>query len=145
VIDIPFSSPHLLFSSQTICLRHLISSALPQRHVILGIVRNLEEGEPILPMTTTSSKSDRDIIEAIRLSLKDVRREWDQKIEKLTNAIADLRISSGLSETVTSESAVFDELLDLFTQSHTAETYPPPTKQNIPCQFLRFFRQRSFA
>jgi hypothetical protein len=94
--------------------------------VILGIVRNLEDGEPVLPMTSPP-KLDRDIIEAIKLSLKDLRREWDQKIEKLTNAIVELRITSGLSDTSTDESAVFDELLDLFTQSHTAETYPPPT------------------
>lgn len=58
------------------------------------------------------------------------------KIEKLTNAIAELRVTTGLGGSLSDDSAVFDQLLDLFTQSHTAETYPSPTKSIANLQKL---------
>jgi hypothetical protein len=125
--------PHCLL--QTICLRHLISTALPQRHIILGFGRQLQE--------ESSPKDESDLLQAIRLSLRDVRREWNQKIEKLTTAISDLRVSSGLSDQhCADDSAVFDQLLDLFTQSQATEE--PPTEAIANLTKLYFSSPETF-
>lgn len=108
----------------------MISTALPQRQVIIGIGRNFDD-HPFLPSSESQEKSDNDIMRSIRLSIQDVRREWDLKIEKLTNAIEELRLTTGLGGSMSDDGAVFDQLLDLFTQSYSAESNPIANLQRL--------------
>jgi phosphatidylinositol 4-kinase B len=94
-------------------------------------------------MHRSSPEAESDLMQTIRLSLRDVRREWNQKIEKLTNAISDLRVSSGLSEhSAVDGSAVFDQLLDLFTLSQASEE--PPTEAIANLTKLYFSSPETF-